>query len=180
MTKLLLPIVLLFVSLTCFGQPAPEQIKEWRQAAEEGSSLAQFNLGLVYKWGSGVPKDYAQAVMWYRKAALQGLAKAQCELGKMYQYGSGIPEDGAEAVKWYRRAAEQGLARGQYELGLMYALGQGVPEDYALAYMWLNLAAAQGDELAQTIKDNTSKKMTKEQIAEGQKLSSEWLAKRSK
>jgi uncharacterized protein len=61
----------------------------------------------------------------------------------------------------------------------MYANGQGVPEDNVLAYMWFNLAAAQGDEDAKKGKGMISENMTKEQIAEAQKLSREWLAKHS-
>lgn len=46
--------------------------------------------------------------------------------------------------------------------------------------MWYNLAAAQGDEVAKKNKGIMSERMTREQIAEAQKLSREWLAKRSK
>ena len=75
MNKLLLPLVLLFVSLTCFGNFTPEQIKEWRQAAEQGDAEAQNNMGFIYGTGNGVPKDYVEAVKWYRKAAEQGYAQ---------------------------------------------------------------------------------------------------------
>jgi hypothetical protein len=44
-----------------------------------------------------------------------------------------------------------------------------------LAYMWYNLAAAQGHEIAQENKDRAESRMTREQIAEGQRLSTEWL-----
>jgi hypothetical protein len=57
----------------------------------------------------------------------------------------------------------------------MYELGEGVPEDIVLAYMWYNLAAAQGNETAQSNKDRTERRMTREQIAEGQRMSREWL-----
>jgi uncharacterized protein len=90
-----------------------------------------------------------------------------------------VPEDDAEAVKWYRKAAEQGYANAQFNLGLMYLNGEGVPEDNVFAYMWFNLAAAQGDEDAKKGKGMISENMTKEQIAEAQKLSREWLAKHS-
>ena len=59
--------------------------------------------------------------------------------------------------------------------GLCTAPGEGVPEDDVLAYMWYNLAAAQGNELAQGNKDTTERRMTREQIAEGQRLSTEWI-----
>jgi outer membrane murein-binding lipoprotein Lpp len=41
-------------------------------AAERGHSGAQQCLGWLYENGHGVPKDYAQAVVWYRKAVNQG------------------------------------------------------------------------------------------------------------
>jgi len=44
-----------------------------------------------------------------------------------------------------------------------------------LAYMWSNLAAAQGDVGAQQHKDFVEQRMTREQIAEAQRLSREWL-----
>ena len=48
-------------------------------------------------------------------------------------------------------------------------------EDNVLAYMWSNLAAAQGDVGAQQHKDFVEQRMTREQIAEAQRLSREWL-----
>jgi len=62
----------------------------------------------------------------------------------------------------------------------MYCEGLGVAEDDVLAYMWCNLAAAQGRESGKNIKDSIVERMTREQIAEAQKLSREWLAKHAK
>ena len=44
-----------------------------------------------------------------------------------------------------------------------------------LAYMWFNLAAAQGSEVAQENKDIIERRMTREQMAEAQRMSREWL-----
>ncbi len=74
-----------------------------------------------------------------------------------------------------RALAEQGDAYAQANLGRMYGNGEGVPEDHVLAYMWSNLAAAQGNEIAQDNKDIIEERMTREQIAEAQRLSREWL-----
>ena len=38
----------------------------------KANARAQFNLGVMYANGDGVPKDAAEAVKWYRKAADQG------------------------------------------------------------------------------------------------------------
>ncbi len=110
-----------------------------------------------------------------RALAEQGNANAQLYLGVLYARGDGVPEDDAEAVRWFRLAAEQGNALAQYSLGSMYGNGEGVPEDIVLAYMWSNLAAAQGNEDAQGFKDMTEQQMTREQIAEAQRLSTEWM-----
>lgn len=61
---------------------------------------AEFNLGLMYAQGQGVPQDDAAALNWYRKAADQGDADAQFYLGSM-NYGRGSPPRYAEAMKWY-------------------------------------------------------------------------------
>ena len=50
----------------------------WYQvAAEQGDASAQFNLGLMYEYGRGVPQNYSEAVKWYRLAAEQGDASAR-------------------------------------------------------------------------------------------------------
>ena len=49
-------------------------MKLWRTMAEQGVAKAQYNLGLMYYKGEGVPEDDKQAVKWYRLAAEQGLA----------------------------------------------------------------------------------------------------------
>ncbi len=123
---------------------------EWRPLAEQGDAVAQYNLGLMYYKGLGVPQDYKEAVKWYRLAAEQGDADAQNNLGAMYQDGSGVPQDYAEAVKWYRLAAEQGIAKAQYTLGGIYYSGQGVPQDIKKAFSWFSKSAEQGHASAQS------------------------------
>ncbi len=89
----------------------------------------------------------------------------------------GVDAQGTELAQ-LRARAEQGNPIAQYNLGLMYANGFGVPEDNVLAYMWYNLAAAQGGEAverAQSNKDTLEERMTREQIAEAQRLSREWI-----
>ena len=112
---------------------------------------AQYNLGVMYDKGQGVPQDYKTAVKWYRLAAEQGYAGAQYNLGTMYDNGQGVPQDYKTAVKWYRLAAEQGYADAQYNLGVMYSKGQGVPQDYKTAVKWYRLAAEQGMPLPKEI-----------------------------
>ena len=77
--------------------------------------------------------------------------------------------------RWFRLAAEVGDADAQGLLAGLYFLGRGVPEDLVLAYMWANLGSAQGDEAAQQIRELTEQYLTREQIAEAQRLSREWI-----
>jgi TPR repeat protein len=121
-----------------------EAVKWFRQAGEQGHSLAQGYLGNLYDTGRGVSQNYREAVTWYRRAAEQGDPWGQYLLGTMYQAGNGVTKDDVEAVKWFRKAAEQGYAGGQYNLGWMYYYGRGVSRDYREAAQWYRKAAEQG------------------------------------
>ena len=80
--------------------------EELLRLAEQGDAKAQYNLGVMYRKGHGVPQNDAEAVKWYRKSAEQGDAHAQFNLGFMYNNGKGVPQNDAEAAKWYRKAAD--------------------------------------------------------------------------
>jgi len=56
--------------------------KLFRKSAEQGHASAQFNLGVMYETGQGVPEDKAEATKWIRKAAEQGDEDAKAWLGK--------------------------------------------------------------------------------------------------
>ena len=142
-----------------------------REAAEQ--TEAQYQLGVRYIQGDGVPKDAGQAAIWLRKAAERGHAEAQFNLGVMHANGEGVPEDGGQAASWYRKAAEQGHADAQFNLGVMYAYGEGVTTDHMQAYAWFNLAASRGHEVAATVRANLQRNMTPDQIASAQTLSRE-------
>ena len=116
----------------------------------KGEARAQYDLGLMYANGKGVPKDASEAVKWYRKAAVQGYVSAQNTLGWRYLKGEGVLQDASEAEKWYQRAAAQGNASAQYNLGWMYENGQGVLQDDLKAIKWYRKAAEQEYVRAQT------------------------------
>ena len=82
-------------------------LREWRPLAEQGNAKAQYNLGLMYRKGQGVPQDDAQALQWWRKAAEQGNAGAQNNIGFMYYNGRGVPEDDAQAHMWFNLASSR-------------------------------------------------------------------------
>ncbi|RYG98277.1 MAG: sel1 repeat family protein [Alphaproteobacteria bacterium] len=155
-----------------------QEVDRLRKAAEQGNAEAQNKLGFMYFRGDGVPQDYAQSMNWFRKAAEQGDADAQHNLGGMYASGNGVPQDYAQATNWYRKAAEQGDTNGQMLLCLSYALGKGVPQDYVLAYAWCNVGVSSmygQDQLSNSgLRGRVSETLSATQLAEAQRLSSNW------
>ncbi|MFT5112037.1 MAG: hypothetical protein ACI8P9_001360 [Parasphingorhabdus sp.] len=95
----------------------------WTLFADRGDSVAQYNLGLLYYYGSGVIKDDTKAMYWYRKAAEQDYAEAQYQLATMYETGTGVLVSNQTAIGWYRKAAAQDLVPAQDALKRL----QGVP-----------------------------------------------------
>jgi uncharacterized protein len=82
--------------------------KEWRPLAEEGDATAQFNLGLLYLDGHGVPQNPVEAASWFRRAAEQDYPPAQHNLGAMYGSGQGLKRDLVQAYKWLNICAAKG------------------------------------------------------------------------
>ena len=118
------------------------------------------------------------------KRVFRGLVVAMLLVGVAvagpFEDGNAALESGdyVQASKWYRLAADQGNAYAQGGLGVMYAKGEGVPQDYVLAHMWLNLAAAQGQAEAVKNRDLAASKMTRDQLAEAQRLARDWKPSR--
>ena len=96
-----------------------QAVNLYRNLAEHGNAGAQQYLGLMYRFGDGVPKDIAAAVKWYRKSAEQGNAGAQYNLGFAYRFGDGVIKDEIEAYKWYLLAGAQGLELAKRKIPLI-------------------------------------------------------------
>lgn len=115
--------------------------------------------------------DFAAALGFLRPLAEQNDTDAQISLGNMYFEGNGVPLNTAEAVRWYTLAADRGNANAQMTLGFLYQYGDAVPQDYVQAYKWFALAGYA------VYVDSVRAKMNPAQIAEAQKLASEWKPK---
>ena len=68
--------------------------------------------------------------------------------------------------------------KAQYNLGSMYEFGLGVSQNHEKAYMWRCLAEERGYSDATRNRDSLVEMMTPAQIAEAQKLASEWKPKK--
>ena len=80
----------------------------YQKSAEQGFSVAVFNLGVMAENGVGMPADDAQAVELYRAAAGAGLAAAQYNLGVMMAEGRGTEQDIDGARSLFAQAAAMG------------------------------------------------------------------------
>ena len=114
--------------------------KWYRAAAEAGIPQAQFNLGIMYRDGRGVPLDYTEAEKWIAMAA-KGSTRNSAMSGEL---NFSEQEYYRRAVKGHRAAAEAGLPQAQFSLGMMYQIGMGVPPDHAEAKKWIGLAVKEG------------------------------------
>jgi TPR repeat protein len=115
--------------------------------------------------------------------AAAGDPEAQFTLGKNYEAGrSGLKRDYAEAANWYRKSAEQGNIYAQASLGILYHSGKGLPHDDLQSEVWLTVSAAHApkdvyDTIAE-MRDSVAHHLTPQQIAEAQKLASNWKPKK--
>jgi len=76
--------------------------------ADRGDADAQWQMGVRYHNGEGVPRDDAQAMQWFLRAAEQGHVIAQATLGAYYWAGRGVPQDFSKAYFWSAIALAQG------------------------------------------------------------------------
>ena len=106
---------------------------------------AQYELGLRFYEGDGIPQDYQKAMQWFRKAAAQGNFDAQYSIGLMYQSGNGVTQNVAEAIQWFRKGGEQGHVLSEVALGLCYFDAGGGEANDAEALRWFEKAAADGN-----------------------------------
>lgn len=107
-----------------------QDIAALEQKANQGEEDAQYELGMLYKNGSGVQKDYMKAIEWLTKAADQGEDIAQKNLGEMYENGLGVPQDYTKAIELYTQSAKQGNAIALMKLGVIYENGKKtIPQD---------------------------------------------------
>jgi uncharacterized protein len=99
----------------------PTAMRLLRPLAAEGDARAQYNVGVMYEEGLGVPIDYTEAVGWLLQAAEQGNSEAKNHLGFLYLYGRGVSQDYVSAHMWFDLAASEGNVRAVFARDLVAA-----------------------------------------------------------
>ena len=110
-----------------------EAMPLFERACNSGSMEGCKNLGLLYKAGLGVPRDYAHTRGLLRKACEGGNNEACANLGEMFAAANEGGQDFGVAKTLYERSCENGSMQGCSGLGDLYVQGAGVPVDYRQA-----------------------------------------------
>jgi TPR repeat protein len=97
-------------------------VRIWRPLAEKGDVNAQYNMGVMYDLGHGVPMNKAQAAVWYRKAADKGYGTAMLNLADIIIEHARGPADLVPAYTWLLLAANRepsARANAMHNLGII-------------------------------------------------------------
>jgi TPR repeat protein len=82
-----------------------------RESAEQGYAVAQYDLGVISRRGTGakygIPQSDTEAMRWYRLAAAQGYTPAMNNMGFLYlTENKSVPTDSVIGYMWFYIAAE--------------------------------------------------------------------------
>jgi localization factor PodJL len=124
--------------------PAEIGGEKLRSDAFAGKADAQYEVGIRFAEGRGVPKDLQNAALWLERAARQGLPPAQYRYGRLAEKGDGMQKDVATARRYYEQAAAAGNVQAMHNLGVLYADGAFGQPDLAAAMNWFRKAADHG------------------------------------
>jgi TPR repeat protein len=140
-----------------------------------GAARADFNDGVVAYIAGDYEHSYNTMISIAKTDEKNALA--QYYLGMMCLKGQGVEKNSEEAGKWFRKAAENRLPQAQYKLAELYTEGEGVPRDFEFAYIWFNVGAAHQHKLSQNAVEKARAKLSKNELAEADKLVAEFIGK---
>lgn len=121
-----------------------EALKYLGKSAKEGSSQAQYTIGMMYLEGKGMKTNPEDAAYWFRKAAQNGHAPSQLQIGNCFAEGIGVQPDQRIAAEWYWRAAEGGNPVAALYVARAYRDGKGMQQDMGRARKYFRMAADAG------------------------------------
>ncbi|WP_084420003.1 tetratricopeptide repeat protein [Henriciella litoralis] len=113
----------------------------YRPLADAGHPRAQYNMGLFYANGFGVPVSKETALAWFLKAAAQGEANGLYHVALYHDQGLGTPQAPAVALDYYKRAGDAGHAQAAYNAAQLLLTGDGVQANETEGAQYLMMAA---------------------------------------
>ena len=135
-----------------------------------GDDKAQYNLGIMYKKGLGVPVNKNEAFGWFFLSANQGNILANYALGHAYLKGSGIKKNYKSALKAFKYAALREHPSSRLIIGNMYSQGQGVFVSFPRAFLWWSLAQDLNIGGASQNIDMIKKKISRDQYSKAKEM----------
>jgi len=135
-----------------------EAVELVQPLAESGHVNAQYQMGLMYSWGAGVPQDEKLSEVWFTRAfqrllveAESGDGEAMADVGLMLDEGQGVARNVDAAMSWLQRGVELENASAIAYMGDMYFFGHGVPSSSTEALSWYRQSADLGNDYALTM-----------------------------
>ena len=123
------------------------EIFDFRKKAVKFSGLSMFHydLGQMYRHGSGTEKNLQKAFECFEKGSESGDYRCTNVLGVMYSGGEYVDKNPAKAVELYKKAVDGGNVIAMKNLALYYLDGDIVEKDERKVFELYKQAAQEGD-----------------------------------
>jgi TPR repeat protein len=144
-----LPYIKLFFSRD-FKMGEEQKFLIQKNKADAGDAQAQYDVGMYYEDGIGVPQSYETAFHYYECAAFQGHSMGLCKLGEFYAEGLGVERSYESAFRYYEAAAKMENTKALVCIGKLYEEGKGVKKSIKKALQHYQQGADQNESLGWT------------------------------
>lgn len=139
-----------------------EALRWYQKAIIAGSAVAYRNLGLLFNYGYGVPRNVVTALRYYRLSLQNGYAQAQGDVDRLFNdnqmrsddanligalFGNAtneLPVDYVQAIRWYEKAQRAGSALACRNLSFMNENARGMPRNFLRAAKLYQKAISRG------------------------------------
>lgn len=119
-----------------------------RSAEELCNDDAMARLGMFYRYGVGVEKNFDTAIHYFEEAIrLRNNGLAIYQIGDMYLHGEGFRRDFYEAFRWFERALDEDEPMAMWRMGQKYdtfSFKFDIDENPKKAFAWYKKAADLG------------------------------------
>ncbi len=154
------------------GDGLPEDQKKagrwYEKAARQGHKNAILNLAAM----DGTDKLFVDSESEYQNTlrfnAEAGDIEARNQLARMLINNVLIRPNRNNIFNWIEELAIAKNQDSQFILAQMYEIGFPVPQNFVMAYAWYSVAAATGDEFALFNRDAIARRMSAQQLEQGQ------------
>jgi TPR repeat protein len=153
----------------------PAAFSKFGALAQHGNATAQFNLGVFYFNGQGVPKDENQALNWFAKAAAQGHTRALQILQGAAARGNVNAQAALRRIQQPAAPAHASPPPVDDKTLLAEANSALAQKDYAIAFPKFSVLAQHGNATAQF--NLGAFYFNGQGVAKDEQLAYEWLAR---